>query len=150
MVLPGRVPGYKSADVQLLPSSTTKHKVWELYQESAAENSMRPVGYSTFTGLWRQLLPYIVVMKPMTDLCWLCQQNGSALAKCSNRSIEEKKMVCILNARMNACMCGGYECVRMDVCMYMYMYCSKLFCTRTCRMCANALSTCFCACKRDV
>ena len=76
---------------------------------------MRPVGYSTFTGLWRQLLPYIVVMKPMTDLCWLCQQNGAALAKCSKSSIEEKTMVCILNACMNACMCGGCECVRMDV-----------------------------------
>ena len=123
MVLPGRVPGYKSADVQLLPSSTTKHKVWELYQESATESSMRPVGYSTFTGLWRQLLPYIVVMKPMTDLCCLCQQNGAALAKCSNRSIEEKTMVCILNA----CMCGGCECVCMDVCMYMYMYCSNYY-----------------------
>ena len=80
MVFPGRVPGYKSADVQLLPSSTTKHKVWELYQESATENAMRPVGYSAFTGLWRQLLPYIV-MKPMTDLCWLCQRNGAAITE---------------------------------------------------------------------
>ena len=26
MVLPGRVPGYKSSDIQLLPSSTTKQK----------------------------------------------------------------------------------------------------------------------------
>ena len=30
MVLPGRVPGYMSSDIQLLPSSTTKHQVWEL------------------------------------------------------------------------------------------------------------------------
>ena len=41
--------------------------------------------------------------------------NGAALAKCSNRSIEEKRMVFILNACMNACMCGRCECVRMDV-----------------------------------
>ena len=33
MILPGRVPGYKRSDIQLLPSSTTKHKVWELYQQ---------------------------------------------------------------------------------------------------------------------
>ena len=81
MVLPGRIPGYKSADIQLLPSNTTKRHVWELYQEAATESSMRPVGYSTFTGLWKQLLPYIVVMKPMTDLCWQSQQNGTAISE---------------------------------------------------------------------
>ena len=48
MVLPGRVPGYKSLDVQLFPSSTTKNKVWELYQEATTVSSMRPVDYSTF------------------------------------------------------------------------------------------------------
>ena len=41
MVLPGQVPGYKSSDVQLLPSSTTKHQVWELYQQAASRESMR-------------------------------------------------------------------------------------------------------------
>ena len=51
MVLPGRVPGYKSSDIQLLPSSTTKHKVWELYQQAASVESMRPVSYSMFTSL---------------------------------------------------------------------------------------------------
>ncbi|MCG8621417.1 MAG: hypothetical protein MJE68_05355 [Proteobacteria bacterium] len=67
MVLPGRIPGYKSSDIQLLPSSTTKNRVWELYQEAAGVQSMRPVGYSTFTRLWRELLPHVVVMKPMSD-----------------------------------------------------------------------------------
>ena len=47
MVLPGRVPEYKSSDIQLLPSSTTKHKVWELYQQAASVESMHPVSYST-------------------------------------------------------------------------------------------------------
>ena len=93
MVLPGRVPGYKRTDVQLLPSSTTKHQVWELYQAAAAESSMTPVGYSTFTRLWRELLPYIVVMKPMTDLCWQCQRNSSIISKHSNRPEAEKTMV---------------------------------------------------------
>ena len=40
MVIPGRVPGYNRSDIQLLPSSTTKHKVWKLYQEAAAVGSM--------------------------------------------------------------------------------------------------------------
>ena len=84
MVLPGRVPGYKRTDVKLLPSSTTKHQVWELCQEAAAEKSMKSVGYSTFTRLWRELLPYIIVMKPMTDLCWLCPRNSTIISRSSN------------------------------------------------------------------
>ena len=74
------------------PSSTTKHKVWELYQEAAGVQSMHPVGYSSFTGLWRQLLPH-VMMKPMSDLCWLCQCNSAAITRSANRP-EEKTMVC--------------------------------------------------------
>ena len=57
MLLPGRVPGYKDTDVKLLPSSTTKHSIWELYLQAAAADSMRAVAYSTFTQLWRQVLP---------------------------------------------------------------------------------------------
>ena len=93
MVLPGRIPGYKSCDIQLLPSSTTKNRVWELYQEAAGVQSMRPVGYSTFTRLWRELLPHVVVMKPMSDLCWLCQRNSTAIMRSANRPDEEKSMV---------------------------------------------------------
>ena len=91
MILSGRVPRYKSSDVQLLPSSTTKHKIWE--QEAATINSMRPVGYSTFTRLLRELLPY-VVLKPMTDLCRVCQYNSTAITISSNQPIEQKTMVC--------------------------------------------------------
>lgn len=71
MVLPGWVPGYKRTDVQLLPSCTTDHQVWVI-SGSAAEMFMTPVDYSTFTCLWQELSPYVVVIKPMTDLCWLC------------------------------------------------------------------------------
>ena len=102
MALLGRVPGYKSSDVQLLPSSTSKHTVWELYQEAASIDSMRPVGYSTFTRLWRELLPYVVVTKPMTDLCWRCQRNSAAITRISNRPVEEKTMVCVCECVCNS------------------------------------------------
>ena len=92
MVLPGRVPGHKRSDIQLLPSSTTKHKIWDLYQQAAGGGSTRPVSYSMFTSLWQQLLPRVVVMKPMSDLCWICQQNSTAIAKSANRP-EEKSLV---------------------------------------------------------
>ena len=47
MLLPGRVPGYKDSGVKLLPSSTTKHALWELYLQAAASSSMRAVAYPT-------------------------------------------------------------------------------------------------------
>ena len=37
ILLPGRIPGYKRDDIMLLPSSTTKTAVWNLYR-TAAEN----------------------------------------------------------------------------------------------------------------
>ena len=94
MVLPGHVPGYKSSDIQLLPSSTTKHQVWELYQQAASAQSMRLVCYATSTSLWRQLLPHVVVMKPMSDLCWMCQKNSTAITRSANRPEDEKTLVC--------------------------------------------------------
>lgn len=95
MLLPGRVPGYKSSDVKLLPSSTSKHALWELYVESATSGLLKPVGYSTFTRLWRQLVPHIIIMKPMTDLCWICQQNSTAITRAANRPEEEKSAVSV-------------------------------------------------------
>ena len=39
ILLPGRIPGYKCDDVQLLPSSTTKRQVWEVYHQAAMESN---------------------------------------------------------------------------------------------------------------
>ena len=48
ILLPGRIPGYKRSDIQILPSSTTKRAIWLLYEETAAQLSQRRVAYSTF------------------------------------------------------------------------------------------------------
>ena len=100
MLLPRRVPGHKDSNVKLLPSSTTKHAIWELYLQAAATSSMQAVAYSTFTDLWRQLLPNIVVMKPMSDLCWVCQQNS---ARSANRPEEEKQVSGFRKCEIGAC-----------------------------------------------
>ena len=52
ILLPGRIPGYKSADIVLLPSSTTKTAVWNLYH-TAAESApdVKAVCYSSFCSL---------------------------------------------------------------------------------------------------
>lgn len=86
LVLPGRVPSYSKADIRLLPSCMFKRSIWRTYKE-AGDNT---VAYSTFCQLWRDLVPDLVVMKPMSDLCWQCQQHSSALQRCSNRPLQEK------------------------------------------------------------
>ncbi len=95
LVLPGRVPGFRKTDIRLLPSSTSKRSVWKLYKGQMDKGQMEAVrdiamGYSTFCKLWRQLLPYLVVTKPMTDLCWTCQQNSTALSRAVNTPLAEK------------------------------------------------------------
>jgi len=38
-------------------------------------------------------MPFIVVGRPMSDLCWQCQQNSNLIMKAVNRSAREKTMV---------------------------------------------------------
>ena len=82
--LPGRVPGYKHYKVLLLPSSCTKRAIWELYRVACERTSVRVMGYSSFCKLWKKYVPYIVVAKPKSDLCWVCMKNNSAIARTSN------------------------------------------------------------------
>ena len=92
LVLPGRVPGYYRSDIQLLPSSMSKLAVWSKYSESC-EGERKPVSRKTFSSLWQQLVPQVVIMTPMTDLCWQCQKNSSLIQRAANRSDEDKSQV---------------------------------------------------------
>ena len=38
-------------------------------------------------------MPFIIVGKPMSDLCWQCQQNSSLIMKAVNKSAREKSEV---------------------------------------------------------
>lgn len=92
ILLPGRIPGYKNSDIQLLPSNTTKRAVWEKYSIANEGTNLRLAKYTTFCEVWRKYLPKLIVMKPMTDLCWLCQKNSNAIIRSANKSEEEKSM----------------------------------------------------------
>lgn len=50
-----------------------------------------------FCKLWRTLLAHITVMKPMTDLCLVCQQNSTAIMRAANMDELEKSEVCLNN-----------------------------------------------------
>ena len=53
--------------------------VWLLYKAACDAAGLRIVALNTFCTLWRNTLPFVTVMKPMTDLCQVCQQNATAL-----------------------------------------------------------------------
>ena len=88
ILLPGCIPGYKKDNMQLLPCSTTRRKVWLVYQQATEELSHKTKAYSTFCKLWKQLLPQVVVAHPITDLCLTCQQNSTGFI-CSANLYEE-------------------------------------------------------------
>ena len=84
LLLPGRVPGFKRIDVKLLPSSLTKCKLWKMYHDASTAAGHVAVGYSKFCDLWKQLCPFIVIMRPASDLCWTCQKNNNQILKSAN------------------------------------------------------------------
>ncbi len=90
LVLPGRVPGFQKTDIRLLPSNFSKRSIWRICKGQMEAVRDVPIGYSTFCKLWKRLVPYLVVTKPMTDLCWTCQQNSTALTQSVNTPLAEK------------------------------------------------------------
>ena len=104
ILLPGRITGYKRDNLQLLPSSTTKRSVWELYHLSVGQVAGAcAVCYSLFCSLWLQLTPQVVITKPMSDLCWTCQQNSTLIMRSQNRPVEEKSEVNMLYTHRTPC-----------------------------------------------
>ena len=87
LLLPGRIPGYSRSDIKLLPSSVSKRGIWRVYHSAAElDEGIHAVAYTTFCRLWRSLLPSVIIMKPMSDLCWTCHQNSAAILCAANRS----------------------------------------------------------------
>ena len=93
ILLPGRIPGFKRTDLQLLPTNTTKRSVWEHYMKSCATLTFRVAAYATFCTIWRKYMPHVVITTPKTDLCWTCQQNSFAITASSNKPDSEKSRV---------------------------------------------------------
>lgn len=95
VLLPGRIPGFKNDDIRLLSSSETKMNVWRTFKTVCEEMGKQAVGYTSFTKLWQQFHPDLLIAKPMTDLCLTCQQNISKLLRSANLPDNEKSQ-CVL------------------------------------------------------
>ena len=93
ILLPDHIPGYNRFDLKLLPSSTTKLSIWKSYAESVGHFGERVAGYRSFQKIWSKYLPQVLITKPMSDLCWTCQQNNSLILRSSNKCEEEKSAV---------------------------------------------------------
>ena len=69
--------------------------VWIEYKLASDEADIKAAAYTTFTSLWCQLAPHITVMKPMSDLCWVCQQNSIKMMRAANTPESAKSQVTI-------------------------------------------------------
>ena len=97
ILLPGRIPGYNRTDLKLLPSSITKLAMFESYSQLvAAGPSGRVPKYQTFINIWQKYRPQVIITKPMSDLCFTCQQNNTLILRSANKWEEEKSMVTII------------------------------------------------------
>ncbi len=62
---------------------------WTVYCQTAGESEMYFAAYTT-SCCGGVLRPSVLIMRPMTDLCWPCQQNSVAIVCYSNCSEDEK------------------------------------------------------------
>ena len=79
--LPGRIPGFKSDEIKVPSLFKTKKSVWRVYEAACETSDVQAVGYTKFLKLWEQFYLNVVITKPMTDLCFTCQQNTSKLQR---------------------------------------------------------------------
>ena len=57
--IPGRVPGYNSGKLMLLPTSQNKLFVNEKYQTACEDANHQPVSLWFFRKLWNGFFPYV-------------------------------------------------------------------------------------------
>ena len=107
ILLPRCIPAYKQDYITLFPSK--RNKVMRYFQTVSLQTLFSNTEYldvqctkffdiqiaakTTFFGYWRALVPQIIVGKPITDLCWTCQQNDALILKSINKPANEKTVI---------------------------------------------------------
>ena len=89
--IPGRILGYDSGKLMLLPISHNKLFVYEKYQTACEDANYQTVSLWVFRKLWNSFFPYVFATKPRTDLCMTCQQNISLVMRMQNCEDNDKK-----------------------------------------------------------
>lgn len=89
--LPGRSSTVYNTNLKLLPSSDSKKKIYDIYNQSFTGDMVeKPVSLRVFKNIWRETCSTIVVMRPKSDLCSLCQKHYTSGAAMVLASEEEK------------------------------------------------------------
>lgn len=63
----------------MLPSSMTVAGIYKEYTESmsACQGELEIKSISSFRRVWRLHMPWLLISKPSSDLCWVCHANSS-------------------------------------------------------------------------
>lgn len=61
------------------------------YKQAAEESNKRPLGLSSFKNVWNQFCSDVVIMRPRTDLCAICQKSTEAHSNLRGSSEEDKE-----------------------------------------------------------
>ena len=79
ILLPGRIPGVRDyGKAKLLLSSVSRRTVYRQYADAGRDHAFSE---SSFKRIWRKYVPHIYSIKPMTDLCWTCKKNSTAILR---------------------------------------------------------------------
>lgn len=82
LVLPGRLPTYRlSTDLRLLPCSMTKAYVYNEYCKACKEADIEAVGRTLWYSLWIAHFPNVVIQRPKSDLCAVCQKEWATYSR---------------------------------------------------------------------
>lgn len=79
LILPGRMSGISKHATEVLPSHTTKGKMYETYIAALRQDEEQKISLSSFLRLWKLLFPTVYICHPMSDLCWTCQKNNTTI-----------------------------------------------------------------------
>ena len=74
----------KMIEVQLLPTHMTKRGIWNDYIHTNGQSSRHIARYMSFINIWKKFAPHIIITKPTSVICWVCQRNSVAINRAAN------------------------------------------------------------------
>lgn len=79
--VPTTISGFKKSDVMVLPSHLTVSGLWRDYTQACVLDGVEARCRTVFRGIWKAVLPMLIVSKPSSDLCWQCQKHMYKFAR---------------------------------------------------------------------
>ena len=95
LVLPGKTKGVRTSNsrTMLLPSWESKKEIHQKYVKcTQLQNSTsRVLKLSAFVSIWKAALPNIMIQRPRSDLCVVCQKNTMKMSQMANLDDDVKE-----------------------------------------------------------